>query len=264
MKKIPYIRGKFLCMKTRLFPLLTMLIIIFLHGCTKNTESTIVLPGEETNVVKFSTIATDELQKALFKDGYNVDTTQKLVLATPPNVEGKYKVSRMFYLAINEVWKIKINDTTYMPYPLSPYIAEINNVGADSLILELKNQNNRTVDMVFSLWSGSNELYHYEMPVSVVGAKYFDNNGKEVEIFAIYYICEKTYIVSTGFDCFYRSGELITGEILPNGIKDFKLCSICRDRYGKDKDLLLDVGNYRVAEDYNNKHQANYITPRID
>jgi len=215
--------------------------------------------GEEKDVVEFSTIATDVLQKALLKYGYDVDTTQRLVPTTPPNIEGKYKVDRIFFLALEEVY----NAGTEMEIYMGDHIDEMNK-NIESLELELKNQNNRTVDMEY-VWTGDTILYHYNMTANVVGAKYFDRNGDEVEIFALYFVCVKDYIdPKAGWDCHFHSGELITGQILPEGIKDFKFSAICRDKWGEDAVMLQRVGDFKVAEDYGNKHSQNYITPRIN
>lgn len=248
-------------MKTRLLPLCAVLILTLLCGCSKNSKSTIVLIGEEREVVDFTEVGTDVLQKALLKYGYVTDTAQRLVLTTPPNVEGKYKVDRMFFLALEEVYNAGTEFETYM----GDFIDVMNESSQESLVLELKNQNNRTVDMTYSWLVSDKVVYHYDMTANVVGAKYLDKNGEEVEIFALYFVCVKDYIdTSAGWDCQYHSGELITGRILPDGIADFKFSATCRDKWGADAGMLQRVGDFKVAEDYGNKHQTNYITPRID
>ncbi len=248
-------------MRTRLLPFLIALALLLLCGCTKNSKSTIILVGEEKEVVEFTEVGTDVLQNALLEHGYLTDTTQKLLLTTPPNVEGKYQIDRMFFLALEEIYNAGTELETYM----GDYIDVMNENSHESLTIELKNQNNRTVDMVYS-WSVNGKVaYHYDMPVNVVGARYFANNGEEVEIFALYFVCEKDYLDPTaGWDCHYHSGELITGKILPEGIADFKFSAVCRDKWGADAGMLQRVGDFKVAEDYGNKHQENYITPRID
>ena len=249
-------------MKTRLLPLCAVLILTLLCGCTKNSDSTIILVGEEKEVVDFTEIGTDVLQKALLEYGYVTDTTQRLMPTTPPNVEGKYLIDRIFFLALEEVYNAGTEFETYM----GDFIDNMNDDNHhESLTLEFKNQNNRTVDMTYSWSVDGKEMYNYDMTVNVVGAKYYDSNGKEVEIFALYFVCEKEYIDTTaGWDCHYHSGELITGRILPEGIADFKFSAVCRDKWGEDAGMLQRVGDFKVAEDYGNKHQANYITPRID
>ncbi len=234
----------------------------FLCGCSKNSESTIILVGEEKEVVDFTEVGTDVLQKALLEYGYMTDTTQRLMLTTPPNVEGKYLIDRIYFLALEEVYNAGTEFETYM----GDYIDNMNDDSHhESLVLELRNQNNRTVDMTYSWSVDGKEMYNYDMTVNVIGAKYFDSNGEEVEIFALYFVCEKEYLDPTaGWDCHYHSGELITGKILPEGIVDFKFSAVCRDKWGADAGMLQRVGDFKVAEDYGNKHQENYITPRID
>lgn len=218
--------------------------------------------GEEKEVVDFTEIGTDVLQKALLEYGYVTDTTQRLMPTTPPNVEGKYLIDRIFFLALEEVYNAGTEFETYM----GDFIDNMNDDNHhESLTLEFKNQNNRTVDMTYSWSVDGKEMYNYDMTVNVVGAKYYGSNGKEVEIFALYFVCEKDYIdPSAGWDCHYHSGELITGRILSEGIADFKFSAVCRDKWGEDAGMLQRVGDFKVAEDYGNKHQANYITPRID
>lgn len=233
---------------------------MFFCSCTKNDTSTIILMGEENNVADFDTLCPEILQRAMLQHGYG-SGDMSFHLVTPHNIEGKYVVDGMYILHTNEVFRAGTDYEVQM----IDHVNELNALHSDSLVFELAEQNNSSIKMHYQLFSGADLTYDLQFDNAFVAGAVIDNRGVNDTVFILYYECVKGYPVKdSGWDCEYKSRELITGVVTEGGIKDFRFGCICHDKWGEDDYLLQRVDDYRISMDYNTQVSPDYVTPRIN